>query len=231
MSLLDFFEEDEKEEGQGQATPSLEEVLKRAMQAMSQDMRVAMPGIVEKYDEKTQLAVIRPAFKRKYRDGKVEEAPLIYNVPVEWMRSGTSFIHFPLKPGHSGRIIFHDRSMEKWTSSGGSVDPEDTRTHHMSDATFYPGLYPSNDSAPVNNGDDVIIFHGENGKSERLEIRLKKNGKVQILNKQYDLIDVLNEAMETIREAVVYTCGGPQKLRHTQLKPVHDKIKTFVHKG
>lgn len=188
MSLFDFFNEQEKKP-QDDVTPSFVDVFKEAMDAKALDMRVSMPAEVIRYDHAKQLVDVKPFFKRKANDGQLIDPPVIYNVPVAFHRAGEAFITMPIAAGHSVLLVFADRSMEKWLSSGARGDPEDTRHHHISDAIAIPGCYPFSNAAPVHNAEDVII------KNQNIEFRIKPSGKVQILNGRFELLKVIDEWM------------------------------------
>lgn len=212
---LEFLEE--PEEGKEEAPPSLAEAIRRAISSATMELRVAMPGKVVRYDKEKQVVDVQPVFKRKYKDGSVTDPPVIYSVPVAFPRAGDAFIALPLKPGHSVLLIFSDRSLEKWSSAGDLHEPEDTRTHDISDAVAYPGTYPGSSPVPVNNDDDIII---SNGKGEgRTEMRIKPNGHFQIINKNFEFLKILDE---WIRADIV---GAHQALLATRRK-----LKTFVEK-
>lgn len=224
--MADFITE--QEETQEPARPTQAQVLRKFFDAMAMELRVSMPAQVIRYDHKKQLIDAKPFFKRKYKDGTVEAPPVIYNVPVDFPRAGKSFISMPLEPGHVVQLIFSDRSFEKWLSSGQELDPEDSRAHHISDCHAIPGGYPFSDPAKVNNAKDIIIKN-DDGKGF-LEMRLKKNGHLQVLNSQEELVKVLNDMLQILREAVTYTCGGPQKLRHSKFAEIAARLKTFQEK-
>lgn len=219
---------EEEEDPQGEATPTLAEVFRKAMNAKGLEMKVCLPAEVIKYDKNRQSVDAKPYFHKKYRDGKMDPAPVIFNVPVAFPRAGDAFIAMPIKPGHSVMLVFADRSLEKWLSSGAEGHPGDTRSHHISDAIAYPGLYPFSKPVKINNDDDIII--GNTGKKNRLEIRVKPNGHIQILNAKEELVKTLWDMLKIIREAKVYTSSGKQPLRHSQFQAVHDRLKTFVEK-
>ena len=61
-------------------------------------------------------------------------------VPVCFPGSGGWKVTFPISKGDTGLLIFCSRSIDRWLSEGGSVDPQDDRTHDLSDAVFVPGL-------------------------------------------------------------------------------------------
>lgn len=220
----------EKEEPQEEITPTLTEVFNSALFAKIADLKVALPAKVVKYDEEKQAADVQPVLKKKYLDENetVVDMPVIYNVPVAHPRAGKAYIHMPLKKDHYVLLVFSDRSLDKWLSTGGNVDPDDTRLHHISDAIAYPGCYPFNEAITVNNTDDIIIKNQQEDGDAFLETRIKKNNHLQVLNQSNELISVLWETIKVIREAVVYTSTGPQQLRHSQFQNVHNKLKTFL---
>lgn len=214
MSPSKKFYDDLKEgEKQDEVTPTLAGMLQNAMKAVSQEMRVSMPGEVIRYDHKKQLVDVKPYFKRKYNDGVVQDSPIIYNVPLAIQRAGASFISMPVEKGHTVLLVFADRSLEKWLSNGEHGEPGDTRTHHLSDAIAYPGGYPFSNPAEVHNPNDVIV------KNKNLEMRVKKNGKIQILNNKHELVRLIEDFMWADITGA-----------HHKKKRIWTKVKTFVEK-
>lgn len=213
---------------QSETTPSLAQIIKDAVRDGMAQTNVGMPAEVVKYDHEKQTVDVKPQLKKKFKDGKTEETPIIYKVPLQVFRSGKSFVTVPIGKGDTVWLSFSNRSMDKWRGNGGEVDPEDTRMFSMTDCVAYPGGYPQNKAAPVANNKDLII--GNHGDDNSLEIRVKKNGKIQIRNNGEELINVINDFITTVRRAVVYTSTGPQKLRHLDFTPVQRRLKTFLSK-
>lgn len=204
-------------------------VLKQAIDSRFQELRVCMPAIVEEYDHKKQMAKVRPVFKRQLADGKTSEMPLISNVPIAWPRAGGAFIHLPLEKGHYVLLSIADRSLDTWLTNGGQIDPNDSRSHDLSDAIAHAGCYPFSDPASVANATDIILKNTD-GDSAFTEVRLKKNGHFQIINQEYEFVKVLCQVMDYISEAVIYTDSGPQTLKHAFLRKEMAKLKTFLEK-
>jgi hypothetical protein len=67
---------------------------------------------------------------------------VVTNVPVIWPTTEDGGLEMPLEPGHTGTLIFAERSLDKWLVSGGTVSPDDPRKFNLSDAQFIPGLRP-----------------------------------------------------------------------------------------
>lgn len=212
----------EQENPQGEATPTMAEVIKQARKAGAVDMRVALPAEVVKYDHQKQRVDVKPLLKKKYNDGSVVEMPVIYSVPVAHPRAGKAFVHMPIKKGHNVLLVFVDRSIDKWLSTGGNVDPEDVRAHHISDAVAYPGLYPFSDPAAVPNGDDIVISN------ETTHVHVKKNNHYQVKNSNEELVKVLCDFVRAVREARTYTGVGMQLLNHQKFPEIEQRLKTFL---
>jgi len=221
--VLEFVTEEENP--QEVVEPTLGNVITNAIDRKTEDLRVAMPAEIVDYDVEKQLATVKPLLKTKYRDGKVVDMPQIFNVPVAHPRAGDAYVHMPVKKGNTCMVVFSDRSMDKWITNGGSVDPDDVRQHHLSDAIAYPGLYSQAENMQVANGDDLILMN-KSGEA-KMEIRLKKNNHLEIYNNGNELLNVLNEMLKIIREAKVYTSSGPQQLRHAKFIEIARKLKSF----
>ena len=104
----------------------------------------ALPGRVQSFDGSKQSADIEPlihdTWEAEDRTNQTGPLPVIPSVPVCFPGSGAFRVTFPVAKGDTGLIIFCARSIDRWLSEGGSVDPQDDRTHDLSDAVFVPGL-------------------------------------------------------------------------------------------
>jgi len=176
--------------------PTLAQLLSTTMAANNLATCVAKPAQVINYNYKNQSVTVQPYFDVKYRDGTVNRSPVIYNVPVCFQRSETAFISIPISPGDNVLLIFADRSLEKWLSSGDFGTPDDSRNHHISDAIAIPGLYPLSKPVQINNPNDIIVSN--TGPKSRTELRVKPNGHLQILNQQAELVSTIVSFMQAV---------------------------------
>jgi phage baseplate assembly protein V len=153
---------------------SLSEPIQRALDVLSTEIRVCIPGRVEKYDHTIQRAEVKPLINRWYADGQSQEMPVVAGVPVVFPRSGGASLTMPVKSGDGVLLLFSDRSIDKWLKKGGVVTPDDRRKHSLSDCIAIPGLYSFADQSPSENNDDVLLqFDGSN-------VRLKPGGNAEI---------------------------------------------------
>lgn len=196
-------------------------------------LHTALPGRVEKYSYKKQKASVKPLIKAKFPDGKILELPVITNVPVSFTRSGQASLTFPVSKGDTGLLIFAERSLDVWLSKGGDVLPLDSRKFDLSDAIFFPGLFPFTENSYADNNEDVLLKYKDaeiriesDGsiriKSDNSEIVLK-NGKIELKNNQEELLKLIDEFMQAVITSFVPTVGGPQVLSNV---PSMTAIKT-----
>ena len=205
-------------------TPSLAELLGRSIDARLYDVRTAVPAEVLKYDLKKQCVDVQPLIKKVYEDGEALETAKVFNVPVAFPRAGEAYLALPLKKGDKVLLVIADRSLDKWKSTGGNVDPEDKRKHDLSDAVAIPGCYPFKEAAEIANANDLIL------RNKHSQIQMKSNGKLKVLNQSEELIKVLSDMLKIIRAAVVYTSNGPQKLKHSKFAEIQQRLETFLEK-
>lgn len=150
---------------------SLSRLQKAVARNISTELRVALPGEIVSYDHTQQRASVRPLIRKKYKDGEVAPLPVIHQVPVVWPRGTDSALTMPLKAGDGVGLIFQDRSLDEWLSSGGMSTPNDSRQHDLSDAIAIPGLCSFNDA---DGSEDVVLRHGDS------KITLKDDGGIEV---------------------------------------------------
>lgn len=121
----------------------LAEVLAATTAALSNDLRVALPGIIHSFDPETVTCTVAPAIKgaRMASDGSVNSVsyPLLVDVPVVFPRGGGCTLTFPVASGDECLLIFADRAIDFWWQSGNTQEPVNSRQHSLSDAFVIPG--------------------------------------------------------------------------------------------
>jgi len=155
-------------------------------------VHTSIPARIEKYDKKTQKADVKPMLKKTYQDGEEVEYPIIPNVPLVMPRTASSGVILPVSKGDTVLLVFSERSIDGWLSTGDlSSTPADQR-FDLSDAIGIVGLFPFTETSQAS-GDDVEVFFGdakitlkkdkeillENGKGT---IQLSSNGQININN-------------------------------------------------
>ena len=148
-------------------SPSLANSLRKAIESQTQDVHVCFPGRVQAYDSKEQKADIQPLINRLTvrADGTelTEQFPEFPDVPIRFARSAGFFLTFPIKVGDFVTVHIMDRSIDKWIKSEGEIsNPDDSKSHDLSDAFAVPGLYPFSKS--IQDIDtEAMAFGSDNG--------------------------------------------------------------------
>ncbi|QMV49913.1 MAG: puncturing protein [Mu-like cryoconite phage AB09] len=204
-------------------TPTLEQLIRNAMESRITELHTALPGKILSYDPAKQLASVQPSLQRKYVSGESVMIPVLNNVPVIHPRSGKSIIHIPIAPGDQVLLVFIERSMDIWKTQGGTPTPDDPRKHQYSDAVAIPGLYPFsapitvpnpsaltilNDKARLEVKTDSVVFTGPGG-----EINFSPDGTFKVMStKGVELVDLLTRLIQAIIDARTETLLGPMPL-------------------
>ena len=204
-------------------TPTLEEVLNKAIEYHLEDTYTSLPAKVLEYDPETQKVTVQPLVQRRVKteDGEefVETLPPISDVPVAFPRTRKYFITFPLERDDNVTLWVSQKSLDNWESSTGRdvVDPKDTRRHDLTDCIAYPGGYPF--GAPIQDISRDTMALGRDGqgiqvhfKEDEFEVRLagKASKHVALVEDLEALYNSLKTVFDNHTQPVVgATAGAP----------------------
>lgn len=177
------------------------EALRVFFWAMMSDIHTCLPGKIDSYDYKKRKANVKPLIKKKLINGDAEELPVISNVPVIIPGTQDVGFSFPVNSGDFCLLLFSERALEKWLSSGGVTEPGDARKFDLTDALAIPGLFSFNQNNPINNNDDVCIYN------KTQKIIIKKNGDIEIGSSS--LKQLVNEAFLTAYDTHTHISASP----------------------
>lgn len=173
------------------------------------DTHTALPGKIVSYDRATQLAKVRPALKRKYKDGEVVELPVINGVPVAFPSGGDAFIHFDLVEGDDVLLVICERSIDIWKQKGEVVSPNDPRRFNLSDAFAIPGGKPKPAQFTPKGASGSIEVVNSSGYLE-----LTKDGKFKLTDGTEDIFDLFVQTLTAIENGTINTQFGPMKFNN-----------------
>lgn len=218
--------------------PEFSDVIRATIDTVLMDLNVCLPAKIKTYDKDTQYADVEIQLFTAYIDGTLVPLPVIPNVPVKWPRAngGAAFIHMPLVPGDDVILVFSQRSLDNWKTTGGMSDPNDPRKHHITDAYALVGGSALPDAFTPSTTDSIEIVNGDT------QVIVHPGGKFQAINPTGELIDILDQITEqvsmtneTLSEDTVSTIFGPQQLLmfetyatiHEQLEELKTKLDSF----
>ncbi len=162
-------------------TPELEELLELAIKSFLGDLHTALPGRVEEYSPDAQKVDVKPLIKRRivHEDGTelLEELPIIPDVPVLFPRSAGFFMSFPIVRGDLVMLHFVERSIDKYLETEGEdTDPDEFRTHDLTDAVAVPGFYPFKLPIQDINTTNLVLGKDEGG----IQIHFTPEGSLEV---------------------------------------------------
>lgn len=116
----------------------LAETFKSERETTKNQIRVALPGIIQSFDPDAVTAVVQPAIRYVEWDNDgnrvTKPYPLLVDVPVVFPAAGDVTLTLPVNPGDECELKFQDRCIDFFWQSGGDQEPVDDRIHDLSDA-------------------------------------------------------------------------------------------------
>lgn len=111
---------------------------------LNASLRVALPGIVQAFDPRTQTVTVQPAIRERVIRGNRQQdmdIPLLVDVPVVMPRGGGYSLVFAPQKGDECLIVFSDLCIDSWWQSGGVQNQAEVRRHDLSDAFAILGTW------------------------------------------------------------------------------------------
>lgn len=134
--------------GERPAWPTQRDVIEAAIAAREEDVFVAIPARVQRYDPALQVADLVPMVKAPHAlpDGSFEheEIPVLPCVPVVFPRVGEWAMTFALSPGDCVQVLVNTLDAVPWRMSDGSEPraPADLGRQHIAHGVCFPGIFP-----------------------------------------------------------------------------------------
>src|SRR5690348_9301992 len=97
-------------------------------------------GIIQKFNVSQKTAEVQLVFKRVLPDKTIKELPILVDCPVYTPQGGGGALRFPIAKGDQCIVLFSDRNLDNWFSSGGVGAPYDDRCHDLSDGICLVGV-------------------------------------------------------------------------------------------
>lgn len=193
-------------------SPTLDEVIRVAIEEGGLRLRVCQPARVTEVTGEQEVTV-QPLLKVLYpfETTPVDPTPIL-KVPVCMPAGAAWSIKLPVAVGDIGWILVADRSIDAFLASAGTdtVNPADTRQHHVQDAIFFPGAFPTG-SQTQDGTTDMVLTNGN------AQVRLLANGKLQLKNQDQELLTLVDTLLTKLEALQVTTAFGPAPVAPTSL--------------
>ena len=183
-------------------TPSLPELFALQAEAIRRSVHNCLPGKVDRYYVNENRADIKPVLQDRIptRGGEelLESLPIIPSVPIVFPRAGGFFITLPVAVGDLVTLVFSDRSLDNYLSGRGmDTDPDDFRTHDLSDAYALLGGYPFGMAVTDSGIDTNLVMGKEGGAQVHIQsdlVELFKSSNMQFVALAQKVLDELTAA-------------------------------------
>ena len=175
-------------------TPDLSMIAQMITDDVFQRLNKVNIGRIESFDPITQTASVSLLIKRVLSDNDdgsttLDNRPLLPHCLVMGNYGGKAHITLPIAIGDECLVLFNDRELDNWYTTGQPQAPDTNRKHHIADGIVFVG---------VRSIKNVISDYSTNS------IRLKN------LESQIDVLQNKVEVLTTLVEinATKTTCNG-----------------------
>lgn len=189
------------------------DAIRAAIQYQLNNVHTALPGQIVDYDYTVQKATVQPLLNKIWGDGTVTPMPLLTNVPIIFPRAGSASLTFPVVSGDTCLLLFCERSLDLWLSTGGQVTPDDQRKFSLTDSVAIMGLLPFSENSLADNNTDVLLtFQNSQIRIQQDgSLTLKTSSKIALGTSVTEVLDVISTLMTYLQGATVMGAafGGP----------------------
>ncbi len=125
--------------------PSLVNLLDALRDQLKKEINCAKVGVIQSFDAALQEVTVKVAQQQVTSikpDGTrtLAEYPLLLRVPVLFPSGGGFTLTFPISEGDECLVVFNDRQIDNWLTSGPGLPPSIGRVHDLSDGIAIVGL-------------------------------------------------------------------------------------------
>ena len=153
---------------------TLPELIKKAIAGALQDVHVALPGCVVRWDATANLADVQVQVQHPVWDddnGRTyEDLGTLLGVPVMWPRAGGFVLTLPMAAGDYGLLVFCSSPIGEWRSTGQSSQPVDASRLSIGWPVFIPGAFPDSSPYSVSDPHDSVAILGKDGAPQQIRI-------------------------------------------------------------
>lgn len=127
--------------------PDLVDLLLSQQQLISSLVNCHQIGKIVSFDASLQTAVVQIGVLRQIPDVTrdpptyiTKAYPLLVDCPVYVPTGGTGRLTFPIEPGDTCLVLFNDRDLDIWFTTGNTQAPNSGRLHDLSDGLVLVGF-------------------------------------------------------------------------------------------
>jgi len=188
--------------------PTLYDILLQFKKNIMTSINCIQIATIESYNSLTNTASVSINFKRKLKNGDIIEYPILEDCPVFVLTGGSASITMPIEKGDTCLILFVDRNINDWFSTGEVMEPPNNRCHDISDGIVIVGIkslldvsLPSNTGLCINGGSKKIsIINDVDSIKDQLDSFI--DSVTDIISSMSDTISQMSATLEQIGATV-----------------------------
>lgn len=173
------------------------------MSAILSRVNTNMPGRITKWEPKLKRASVQPLIQ----DNAGATLPICTNVPVIFLSGagGKAIFSLPVEVGDGCLLLYSQRSLDNWLSSGDISRPGAKWRFSETDGLAIVGLESFSNPIPAHPTDVMIRF-------DKMEVRLQPGNKIAIGVGGVELLDLLDQTLSALLQSTTATMLGAQPL-------------------
>lgn len=121
------------------AIPDLRALLNQQVSQIFYALNCHEVAKIVSFDATKQTATVQIQVLRQLND-KQMAYPLLTDCPVFFNTGGNAALTMPIADGDTCLVLFNDRDLDNWFTSGSNVMPNSTRSHDLSDGLVIVGF-------------------------------------------------------------------------------------------
>lgn len=214
-------------------TPSLFDLLLRTKRESAIDINCVKIGIIESYTALTNSASVRIASKILLANGEIKDYPLLDDCPVIHMQGGGASITMPIEQGDHCIVLFNDRNIDSWYTTGAITTPDDNRLHSIADGIVLVGLNPITE--PVLHSTSCVTINGATNKvaikNNATDLKTLITNLTNLVQEISDAIGLMTFASNGAPPNNINTFTGQPTSISTKLTTLKTNIATLLDEG
>jgi hypothetical protein len=116
-------------------------------------------GVIESFNKGLQTATVQIQVLRNIGNTQVAY-PLLTDCPVVFPSGGGAYLSFPVTKGDPCLVLFNDRDLDLWFTTGNVVGPNSARAHSLSDGIVLVGIRNKATPPPTTDFGTVTLGFG-----------------------------------------------------------------------
>lgn len=183
-------------------------------------LNVHQVGRIEKFYPEDQTADVSLPIQRII-EGKNVALPVLPKCPVMFLTGGaTGYITMPINTGDTCLVMFNDRDLDSWWTTGSSSAPKSRRAHDMSDGLVLVGFR--------HKGNALSNYSSTNIELSNLGSIVSLGTKVQIANEATSMKTVLDNLVNVLTAWIDTRGDSPNPATVTALNGIKTQIASLL---